>query len=252
MIKNNLKVAYRVLTKDRSFTFINVIGLSTGLAIALLIISYTRFEFSYEGSNPMADRIARITMDYINEGAIIDQDAETYAPLGPRIKKECAVVKEFARVEPLDAGSVKVGDQFYTSSQMFAVDPSFLTLFNIDVLKKGNRELLDAPYQVMLTEDLASTFFGHLDVVGRTIELPGVESGFEIVGLVASAPVNTHLKYKMLISFATLVAEEEGKEGKWNQNNMYTYLLLEKPTQFSELDAYLKKLDAALVEEDKL
>ena len=86
MLRNYLKIAFRIISKDRVFSLINIIGLSSGLAIALLIILYVRFEFSYEAYNPQADRLVRITMDYLNGETLIDQDAETYPPLGPRIK----------------------------------------------------------------------------------------------------------------------------------------------------------------------
>ena len=77
MLTNYIKIALRIFRKDSTFTLINVVGLATGLAVALLIIQYVRFELSYENTNPLANRIVRLTLDYMNGGTVNSQDTET-------------------------------------------------------------------------------------------------------------------------------------------------------------------------------
>ncbi|MEQ9413513.1 MAG: ABC transporter permease, partial [Cyclobacteriaceae bacterium] len=134
MIKNNLKVSLRVFSRNKTYTFINVLGLSTGLAIALLILLYVQFELSYEDKNPLADRIVRISMDYFNGESLIDQDAEMYPPAGPRIASEFSEVESFSRVAPFNEATIRVGDEFFRETKMFAVDSSFFQLFNYSLL----------------------------------------------------------------------------------------------------------------------
>ncbi len=251
MIKNNLKIAYRVLSKNPTFTFINILGLSTGLAIALLIISYARYEFSYEKSIPLSDRMVRITMDYLNGAVVIDQDAETYAPLGPKIKSGFSEVVEFARAESMGNRSVKVGDNYFNVEKVYAVDPSFFNLFGNPPQRSSVDEPFAAPYEMVLTYDLANRIFGHSDVIGQSLEITGSKKPYQIVGLIADVPANTHFKYNMLVSFATLVTEEkQDKESNWNSNNMYTYLLLQEASQLPLLQQHLDDLSAELMAGD--
>ena len=107
MFKNNIKIALRVFNRDKGYALINIIGMSTGLAIALLIIQYVRFELSYEKLNPLADRLVRITVDYMNGNTLIDQDCETYPPLGPRITAEFSEVVDFTRTYHIDEKTIK-------------------------------------------------------------------------------------------------------------------------------------------------
>ena len=248
VILKNLRIAYRILSKHRFFTLINIIGLSSGLAIALLILTYARYEFSYEDQNPHADRLVRITMDYLNEGSVIDQDAETYAPLGPRISREFPEVEAFARAERIEFKSAKIGEKYFEVNNLMAVDSSFFRLFSIPLLESNQQEIFRAPYEMVLSVGLATKYFGHSGVIGEQIKLPGTETLFEIVGIVADAPSNTHLKYEMLVSFATLVAEEkeQNKEENWNSNNMFTYLLLNQAGDIASVQERLKKFSQQL------
>src|SRR5262245_23347520 len=129
MLRNNVKISFRMLTRRKFYTIINVVGLSFGLAIVLLITLYVRFELSYEKDNPLADRLVRITMDYLNGDAVIDQDAEMYHPMAPRILSEFSEVENFARAYPLNNTTIKVGNELFREEKLFSVDPSFLQLF---------------------------------------------------------------------------------------------------------------------------
>ncbi|MFT5885510.1 MAG: putative ABC transport system permease protein [Arcticibacterium sp.] len=101
MLKNYIKIALRTFIKDRSFTFINLLGLASGLAITLLIIQYVRYEFSYEKPHENADQIVRLTMDYMDGETVSTQDCETNPPTGAKAMREMAEVIDFTRVYPI-------------------------------------------------------------------------------------------------------------------------------------------------------
>ncbi|MEM9328617.1 MAG: ABC transporter permease, partial [Bacteroidota bacterium] len=87
-MKYDIRTSFRYMRREAGYTAINILGLALGLAISLMIIQYVRYEFSYESYNPNADRMVRVTMDYMDGETLIEQDCETYPPLGPRIKDE--------------------------------------------------------------------------------------------------------------------------------------------------------------------
>lgn len=252
MLKTHLKIAIRVLTKDRVFTAINILGLSAGLAITFLIILYARFEFGYEQHNPNADRIVRLTMDYLDNGTLIDQDAETYPLLGPMIKNEIPEVKDFARAQSLERRSLKVNGKYYNSEKNLAVDPAFLPMMHAPLIDGNRNDALQEPNQVVLTKGLAMKMFDRLDVIGEVIEISSFEESFAVVGLIEDAPVQTHLKYDMLVSFLTLDYEVEEHEESWNTNNMYTYLFLQNKNQLASFVENLSTFSKRLTAEEKL
>ena len=256
MFRNYLKIAWRILRKDTTFTFINVVGLATGLAVALLIIQYVRFELSYENTHPLANRIVRLTIDYMNGGAVDAQDAESYPPIGPKAKREMNEVVNYTRAYPLRKPNVtiQIGDKYHLVDNVYAVDSSFFSMFNYPLLR-GNREnLFTRPRQVVLTKTMALTYFNTLDVVGKTLKIPKSERSvlLEIVGVVPDSPVNTHLKFDMLLSYPSMLSDFGEKEENWDNNNALTYVQLAENATYAGFTKSLVAFSDRLLNEKKL
>lgn len=245
MLRNYLKIAIRVFRKDSTFSLINVAGLAAGLAVALLLIQYVRFEMSYENTYPLADRIVRLTIDYINGGTVDSQDTETHPPLGPRVGRELKEVVNYTRAYPLGEPTitVQVGTMYYVVEKALAVDSSFFSMFNYSFLRGSRAGLFTRPRQVVLTEKLALTYFNTLDVVGKTLKIARSEGStlLDVVGVVPDSPANTHLKFSMLISYPTMLSDFGEKEGNWDGNNTLTYVQLAENASY---EGFTKSLAA--------
>ena len=111
MIKNDFKTTLRIIKKEKLYTGINVLGLTSGFSIALLILSYVYFEFSYEDYNPKANRMARITIDYLDGETLIDQDCESYHLLGPMMKEEFPEVEDYVRTYGMDDAVLRINEE---------------------------------------------------------------------------------------------------------------------------------------------
>ncbi len=252
MLRNNLKISFRMLARKKFYTAINVAGLSFGLAIVILISLYVRFELSFENSNPLADRLVRVTMDYLNGETVVDQDAETYHPMGPRMLSEFPEIETFARAFPVNNTTIKAGDEFFREEKIFAVDTSFIRLLNCSLLSGNQQNILMNPYEVLLTKSLALKYFKKTDVVGESIILSRFDKPFKIAGLVADPPSNTHLKFNMLISYPSLKAAF-GEDGfAWDNNSAYTYLLLTTANQYENFSNRLNAFNERLHAEGKI
>lgn len=250
MFKNNLKIAIRVFQRDKVYSSINVIGMATGLAIALLILLYAQFEMSYEDYNPNADRVVRITMDYLDGETVIDQDSETYPPLGPKIKADFPEVEDFARAYGLDEVTLNVNEKNFRESMVYAADPSFFEMFGYPFIQGTAEGIFQDPMEAVLTESLAMKIFGTTDIVGERIFIPDLEQNLNVVGVVNDSPANTHFKFNLLISFETMYGFSEDLDNQWNNNNAYTYLMLNRPDQFDAFRLSLAKLNDQLHEID--
>lgn len=241
-----------MLTRRKFYTIINVVGLSFGLAIVMLISLFVKFELSFESNNPLADRLVRVTMDYLNGDAVIDQDAETYNPMGPRMLAEFPEVEDFARAYPVKDATIKAGDELFREEKIFAVDPSFLRLFNCSVLSGNSQSNLVSPYEVLLTKSLALKYFHKTDVVGESISISRFDQPFKVAGLLADRPANTHLKFNMLISHVSLRAAFGENGYGWDNNNVYTYLLLTSAYQYERFSNKLVSFNERLHREGKI
>ncbi|WP_298534547.1 ABC transporter permease [uncultured Algibacter sp.] len=262
MIHNYFKIAWRSFIKDKSFTTINLLGLATGFAIALLIIQYVRFELSYENTHEKANRIVRLTYDIMDGETVSSQDCETNPPLGAKLQSEMAEVEDFTRVYHIGEPTItiEVDNKQFIVEKVYAIDPSFFNLFSYPLIHGEKEGLLTQPNQTVVTESIALKYFNRTNVVGETIALPaaGMELLLNIVGVIPDSPSNTHLKFDMLMSYTTMLKDPIMQalygetEDNWSGNNTYTYALLNKNVTYESFAQNLIGFNKQLRKEGKL
>lgn len=252
MFKNNLKIALRVFQRDRAYTLINVLGMAIGLAITMLIISYARFELSYEAHNPQADRLLRITLDFLDGNTVIEEDCETFPPIGPRMQEELPEIEAFTRAYHIDIQTIRVGEDYYRESGIYAADPAFFTLFEYPLIYGNPDKIFTQPHEAVLTVSQARKYFDRVDVVGETIWWSSIEKEFLITGVIEDSPPNTHLAVNMLISYPSMKASLGEVEDNWESNNTFTYVLLSENSDYAQFEAHLDGFTERLIEEEKI
>jgi len=148
MIQNFLKVAWRNLIKNRTFSIINITGLAAGLACFILIALYVIDELSYDRFNEKADRIFRINADIRFGGADLKL-ATTSDPMGPTLKKDYPQVEEFVRFYTASGSKqVKKGDQYIVEADVMHADSTLFNVFTLPALHGDTRTALNEPNTV--------------------------------------------------------------------------------------------------------
>ena len=253
MIKNNLKISFRILKKDFTYSLINIVSLAFAFAIVLLIFEHARFEMSYENGYENAPMIARVTTDLLDNESVIEQDCEVYPPLPGRIVKEIPSAVASARAYQLeDIRSVEIDGKIYSEKDLYAADASIFELFNYEFISPKKADIFQNPYEIVITSSSAKKLFGATDVVGRLLKLPEVDHSFNIVGVIKDRPKNTHLKFSMLVSYPTMLAAQIERENNWGGNNTYAYILLSDENKHQQFALELKELNKKLKEEEKI
>lgn len=252
MFKNDFKTIFRIIWREKLYTGINMAGLTAGLTVTLLILAYVDFEFSYERNNSNASRVARITMDYLDGQTLIDQDCESYHLLGPMMKEEFPEVADYARAYRMWESVIKIEEKRFRASKMYSVDPSFLKLFDYPLIRGDERTALSRPLEAVLTESTALKFFGTLDVIGKTLWDSAIQNTLKVVGVIHDSPANTHFKFDMLTSYATMEPTFKKRESPWNSNDTFTYVLLHNSRQFDQFESSLERLTQKLITEEKI
>lgn len=250
MLNNYTRTAWRSLLKNRIFTLINVFGLAAGVAAFLFITTYVRFERSYESFNPNADNVWRITLDIYNGSEYVVTDCETHPGIGGIIKDKLPEVVDYVRMFNSDGlTEVKIGDKKFSETGICFADPSVYDIMAVNLIKGERKNSLTEPYTIVISESKAKKYFGKTDVIGESLMIDGTL--YNIKGVFADRPPNTHFKFSMLMSHATMYKLRNWyKDDNWDGNNEFTYLLM-KPGV--DLAAFNQKLWAVSEElKDKI
>jgi len=249
MVLKNIKLAFRNLFHNRGINSINIIGLAIGMMAVLLIYQYIRFERSYDEDFNNADRMQRVVFyRYYQTG--LDKSVGNSYMVGELAYQKIPAVENFCRCKK-ETVFIQAGDEIYKEERTLFADSSFFDLFSFPVVSGNKNEFLRSPGVAIITESLAKKYFGNEDPVGKIIY--GVNPGKKPVtvqGVVKDVKANSHLKFDIIISFATLL----NPNYCYTCNNTNTYLLLHKgsdPVTVSEeitsiAIEYLKSLEYEL------
>ncbi len=241
MFKNYLKISIRTLAKHKFYTFVNVFGLAIGLAAFLLINEYVQFERSYDQHYEEADQLYRLTTDQVVDGVLGVRDAMSFSPSGKVLVDEVPEITRYTTTYKFNRVAFKQGDNVIEEINTVGADEHFLDLFTYQILYQDGTDLLIEPNTLVLTQTKALQYFGREDVVGETIYLySGFERPFKIVGVIQDIPQNTHYKFDILMSIATIqdILDREA----WNGYNYYTFLKLTPGTDHEVLNEKLLPL----------
>jgi putative ABC transport system permease protein len=239
------KIAFRYLLKNKLYSFINIIGLSLGIAAFIIISLYVSYEKSYdtfEGS----DQVYRVYMDYLEGGSFEPGDAQTYNSSGPAIEKQFPEVIDYVRLFRLENVTFVNKDKVIEQPRGALADASYFDIFNTPLLE-GRINDYNRPNTIVLSESLAKMIFGEENPISKTISaFYDTEALLEVVGIMPDMPETTHMKLNFLVSYKTMktwAPMNRGWELNWNANNFFTYLKVNKNTNFVELQEKLVRID---------
>jgi putative ABC transport system permease protein len=232
MLKNLFKTALRHILKHFGYSVLNILGLTMGIASALFLIIYVTDEISYDRYHEKADRIYRVSSK-ISEPD--DQFTWIVAqiPFGPQVVKDYPEVQSFVRFIPFNRTLFKYENNEFNEDRFFYVDSTLFDIFSYKVLKGEVKSALTDPKKIILTEKIATKYFGNTDPVGKSL-IAGTNS-YEVTGVIEDVPTNSHFRFDALLSRNNLPKQI----GNWGNFGVATYLLF--PENF-DVKAFEKKM----------
>ena len=255
LLQNYFKISLRNLVKRRLYSFINIFGLSTGLAVCLVIWKYVEFESSYDNFHKNADNIYRtLFTDYIN-GEKQDSSPRFGFNLGPALVSDVAEIKMYVRTHGMGGDEAVVSYQTETSDvRLFQeaniqfVDSTFLDIFTHDVIYGNEETALDKPSSVVITESIAQRYFGtEINPVGKTLHFTThywVDGDYEVTAVIKDVPQNSHFHFDFLIPLHNLLQLEGYRESRagWDWVNFITYVVLQPNVNVHRVEAKMPPL----------
>lgn len=222
MLKNYFKLAYRNILRHKRYAFLNILGLAVGLAACLLMASYVIHELSFETMYSDKDRIFRIN-GRIPMGGQELLNAVVAPPFGPAVEESVPEIEESVRILRRHNVPVRVEERDFKEKKMFFAEQEILEVFDIPLLRGDPRRALEAPFAIIIDENLARKYFGIGNPIGKTIRLTLDRTyDFEITGIMRNMPSNTALRTSMIASFGTLHQTYGEAVRQWSSWGMIT------------------------------
>ena len=223
MIKNYFKVVLRNLLNNKIYSFVNVTGLSLGLACTMLIALYVNDEISYDRFHKNASNIYRINKESTKEDGKHYSSYTGYFP-GPRFAANIPEIKTYVRFQPAQA-DVKIGEEVQSQSISY-VDPNFLSVFSFPLVEGNKAEALIKPNAIVLTQAMAKKYFGNTEAMGMQILLKKGNSfePFIVSGIAKDCPENSSIQFDLLIPIR-VSAEDESNNGNWFNSFLSTFVV---------------------------
>jgi len=236
------------------YSYLNVAGLSIGIACFVLVLLYIQDELMYDTYSTRSDQIYRMVLSVEAPDRGSTNTARTPPPWAPALKADFPEVKSFVRFKsPLVSWLISFDEEdkrFHEKGFYFA-DPDVFEMFDFKLLKGNIENALVQPNTVVITESTAKRYFGDRDPMGLVLRADNTYD-FTITGVMQDVPKNSHITFDFLASFESLnVLPIYGGQnyGRFENTGLfpdiYTYLLFEKdfkPQSFiGKMPAFLEK-----------
>ena len=218
MFKNYFKTAFRNLRRNKIYSFINIAGLSIGLACAMLIMLYVKDEVSFDKFHKNVNNIYRVVSKNKHNGTEY-KDGNTGFLQGPRFKQNVSGIDRFVRVQS-GSEDIKIGNEIQAQDLLY-VDSSFFSVFTFPLLSGNSKTCLIEPHSIVLSEDAAKKYFGTADAVGKLIMLKNdsVFIPYKVTAVAKRCPQNSSIQFTALLPFKETAADAE------NNDNWYNFFL---------------------------
>ncbi len=221
MLKNYIKIALRTLLKHPGYSFINIFGLSLGIASMLLIALFSINELTYDQFHENSDQIHQVYKQRITPNGI--QDAmDLWSPLKTELTDTYPGIEKAARFW---AGTVWVEvDEYAFEEQVTYTDQEFFEMFSFPLLYGNSSKPFENLSSVVVSKEIASRFFPGENPIGKVISI-GFETDYIVTGVMDDIPVNSTLQPQIVVQLES-DPEYASYESSWGGSFLDMYVLL--------------------------
>jgi len=235
MFKNYLKIGWRNLVKNKAFSTINILGLTIGITVCLLIFLFILNEFSVDNFHKDGDRIYRVMRGYDKLKAPVPYLSGPYAPA--LLNDYPNEIKKAVRVMPAN-NLISFDNKSFNEPRCWLADPGFFTLFSFPFIQGDRATALKDPNSIVLTASTAKKYFGNTDPMGKVVSLDKTVQ-LKVTGVIKDIPSNSHLNFDLIRPITVYETEDFFKV--WINNSMFVYALLDNNVKKEQLEQRFPK-----------
>jgi ABC-type antimicrobial peptide transport system permease subunit len=238
MFNHFFKITLRHFWRQKGYSFLNIAGLSLGLATSLLILLWVHDQLSYDGFHQYKDRLHYVFHN-VNQSTGIRTVSDTQGPLAKALKDELPEVEDAIRVSFDKHLLFKVGDIVFKEKGR-AADPALFTMFTFPLVAGDRQTMLKDLSSMVISENLATKYFGGVEeAVGKVIQVEN-EHNFTVTGVFKDVPRNSSLQFDYVYPFEVESKYDEGLRD-WGNSSIQTYVLLKKNASAEAADSKVRE-----------
>ncbi|PZR25594.1 MAG: ABC transporter permease [Citrobacter freundii] len=250
MLRNYFITAWRNIFRGKSFSVINIAGLATGMAGAILILLWVHHEISFDKFHPNKDRLYEAYgLAQGNDGSLTTITL-TEKPLGPALKQGFPEVENTARLASTNNFLLTANDVSLTKAEGNFVDPSFLQLFDFPLNEGIQANQLKDVHSIVITENLAKRLFGPVSALGKTIRVDSTDM-FTVTGVLKDLPSNTRFHFDYLLPWDYMTKLGWDNQN-WLSNSISTFVLLKPQIDLTAFNNKIRNIARASSGNDKI
>jgi putative ABC transport system permease protein len=242
MLRNYFITAWRNLLRNKVYSLLNVMGLATGMAVALVIGLWVYYQYSFDRFLPGYEKVYTAKLRYTENGEI-GVGGATPMPLAAALKKDIPGVEYVAQSDWMGPHGLVVGEKkLYISGGMVGED--FLKIFQYELLKGTAGNVLTDPYSIVLSQSTANSLFGNEVAMGKMVRIDNSHD-LKVTGILADLPENATHNFRFLVPFEFYKLSNEfvkRTESNWRDNSYQTFVSLKENVDYSQVEPALNKI----------
>lgn len=246
MFKSYFLTTWRNLVKNKFYSLINIAGLTTGLAIGLLILLWVQDERSFDRFHHRKDQLYRL-VNRVGTGVSRHIWTVTNAPIAVNAQARLPEVKGMLRIaDNYVYSSFRYNNQLFPANKAFFTDTTLFTLFDFPLIQGNPAQPFTDPHSVVMTEKAARKYFGDASPLGKVI-VANDKSSFTVTGIIRDFPKNSSIQGELffpmqLLNDMFLAGKGKYADQEWDEYNFQTYLFLQPGAQTAVLANQLRNI----------
>lgn len=236
MLKNYLKIAWRNLLKNKTFSLINILGLALGMACSLLIMLWVQDEIKMDRFHKNDARIFTVMENQFYSG-VINTFAATPGILADNIVKDIPEIEMASQWLWEQAPVLAAGSTFDNEKGRY-VQGNFLSIFSFDLSQGDAKTALKRPDGIVISQKLANKYFKGQDPIGKTMRIDNKDDVI-VTGVLKEIPAYSSVKFDFLMSYDRWIKENKWAQ-EWGNNGPRCVVLLDKNADVDKVNAKIK------------
>ena len=245
MVASYVKTSTRIITRNKLFSGINIIGMSVSLSVGLLVIAYVSDLFSFDSTLKNKDRMYRVISSFHPGGGPVEARlASTSWKAGTLIQQQVPGIESITILRNRFTGDAQIGEGKIPVTGIYA-NQTFFDVFSFPLAKGVASSALKAPHSLVLTQTTAIKLFGNTDPMGRVVKFDTIN--YTVTGILTDLPTLSHLHFEMLVSLSSIDLSgpqtSDGSYMDWtNFFSNYVYVILKTNTDPAAFSAALDRI----------
>jgi putative ABC transport system permease protein len=244
MLRNYFRTAWRNIIRAKGYSAINIFGLATGMAVALMIGLWVYNQYSYDKFLPAYKQLYQARRNFYGNGDTLNYGG-TSLKLADALRNQIPEIESVAESDGGALHGLKVANKkLYVKGNQVA--GRFLTMFRFTLLQGDATNVLNDPYSIVLTESTAKALFGNEDALNKTVRYDN-KNDLKVTGVLRDIPSNSTLQFSFLVPFSYMESTDSwvklARSQGFGWTNFVTYVQLKQGISYAQIAPKIKDLE---------